>query len=163
MPRRFALAASLALTVIVAFAVASMASNAGWLKTQPGEPDEVAVAEAASQPANFPERSAIEPMVITEYVFEDVPIVLPSRQTVEAPAPAPPANVLAVETPAPSGGQVIAESTTQQQVSSRGDDDGQAGWHEEDDDDDRRHGGDDDDDWEDGNHDDDHGEHEDDD
>jgi len=75
MSRRIALAFSLALTVVVAFAVASFATQAGWLQAQ--QDPEFANAENNSaqptQPTNF---TLQEPVVITEYVYQDIPVVV---------------------------------------------------------------------------------------
>lgn len=75
MSRRIALAFSLALTVVVAFAVASFSTQAGWLQAQ--QDPEFANAENNSaqptQPTNF---TLQEPVVITEYVYQDIPVVV---------------------------------------------------------------------------------------
>ena len=86
MSRRIALACSFALTLVVSFAVASLASQAGWLGAQ-SEPTE------ATQEASLPESAPpsppaapaeqLEPIVITEYVYEDVQVIVPSREEAE--------------------------------------------------------------------------------
>ena len=75
MPRRIALALSFALTVVVAFAVASFASRAGWLQAEPDT--ELANAQDTSPAPQLPPESGLqEPIVITEYVYQDIPVVI---------------------------------------------------------------------------------------
>jgi hypothetical protein len=77
MSRRIAIAFSLALTVVVTLAVASLASQAGWLQAQSDLEEETAVVEEAPRPAAPRE---LDPIVITKYVYEDVPVVVPASQ-----------------------------------------------------------------------------------
>jgi hypothetical protein len=112
MSRRVALAFSFSMTVVVAFAVASLASQAGWLQAGPGEAEVAAVEEipaeavmaAPSQPA------ALEPLVITEYVYQDVPVVVPNSQQ----APTAPPAATAVPQPAQPTAQVEASGDFEQ-------------------------------------------------
>jgi hypothetical protein len=75
MSRRIALAFSLALTVVVAFAVASFASQAGWLQAQ-SKPEVASAENSSPQPPQPTDFGWQEPVVITEYVYQDVPVVV---------------------------------------------------------------------------------------
>jgi type IV secretory pathway VirB10-like protein len=115
MSRRIALALSFSMTVVVAFAIASFASQAGWLQARPDEPEAAAV-EAAPAP---PDSETLEPLVITDYVYQDVPVVVPSSQQASTPPPAatappqptqPPAQTVA---PASAAAQPTSEPPSQ--------------------------------------------------
>ena len=98
MSRRIALALSFSLTVVMTFALASFASQAGWLEAKSDANEETAVVEEVLEPAAPPESNVQqEPVVITEYVYMDVPASTPPAQVATAapPAPAPqPAAIL---------------------------------------------------------------------
>ena len=96
MSRRIALALSFSLTVVMTFALASFASQAGWLEAKSDANEETAVAEQVSEPAPPPESNVQqEPVVITEYVYMDVPASTPPAQVATAAPPAPqPAAIL---------------------------------------------------------------------
>jgi hypothetical protein len=98
MSRRIALALSFSMTVVVAFAIASFASQAGWLQARPDEPEAAAV-EAAPAP---PDSETLEPLVITDYVYQDVPVVVPSSQQASTPPPAATAPPQPTQAPAPT-------------------------------------------------------------
>jgi hypothetical protein len=113
MSRRIALAFSLALTVVVAFAVASFATQAGWLQAQ-SDP-EVANAENSSpQPLQPTDFTLQEPVVITEYVYEDVPVIVSraSESEPNAAVTSDPPPVLVNTQDASSGGSDSAESVS---------------------------------------------------
>jgi hypothetical protein len=104
MPRRIALAASLALTVIVGFAVLALGWYGGLVGGGPA-PDEalaedtLAVAEPTVPEPPPPPPPAAEPVVITEYVYVDG-----EPMTITVPAPARAA--VPVTAPPPTGGPV---------------------------------------------------------
>jgi hypothetical protein len=75
MSRRIALAFSLALTVVVSFAVASFATQAGWLQAQ-SDPEVANADNSSPQPVQPTDFMLQEPVVITEYVYEDIPVVV---------------------------------------------------------------------------------------
>jgi hypothetical protein len=75
MPRRIALALSFALTIVVAFAVASFASRAGWLQAEP-DPQLANAQDTSPAPQLPPDSGLQEPIVITEYVYQDIPVVI---------------------------------------------------------------------------------------
>jgi hypothetical protein len=93
MPRRIALALSFALTIVVAFAVASFASRAGWLQAEPDT--ELANAQDTSPAPQLPPDSGLQqPLVVTEYVYQDIPVVVSRAQegtnaSAVAPEPTP--------------------------------------------------------------------------
>jgi len=122
MPRRIALALSFTLTVMIAFAVASFASQAGWLQAQ-SDNTEAAAAEEPAQPSLPPDFGLQDPLVITEYVYQDIPVVVSRSQeappSVEAtPEPTPvvvPAQVVSssVSTSSDSGNAAVSQANQQ--------------------------------------------------
>lgn len=87
MSRRAALALSFTLTVVVAFAVASFASQAGWLQAQ-SDNTEAATVEDTIQPQPV-DYGWQEPLVITEYVYQDIPVVVTRGEASAPPEPTP--------------------------------------------------------------------------
>jgi hypothetical protein len=145
MSRRIALACSLALTVVVAFAVASLASQSGWLQAQSGPALEASALEAAAQPAGAAGPGSLAPIVITEYVYQDIPVIVPAGWQAVSPSASP--QVVDPQATVPAGAV----------TGNAGDQQGQpvlqpTSWRDDDDDDDfdddrhRRSSGDDDDD-----------------
>jgi hypothetical protein len=105
LPRRFALPLSLTLTVFIAFAVASFASKAGWLQAQSDNTD-VASADAPVEPSPTADLSTPEPLIVTDYVYQDIPVYV----TREA-APAPTATAAPQPTPFVVQAHVVSSST----------------------------------------------------
>lgn len=111
MSRRIALALSFSMTIVVAFAVATLASQAGWLQAKPDEP--VAAVEASAPLEGALDPTTIQPVVITDYVYQDIPVIVPSSQQAVAPTPAPTAVPQPTSPPAPQV-QVIAPAPNDQ-------------------------------------------------
>jgi hypothetical protein len=93
LPRRFALPLSLTLTVFIAFAVASFASKAGWLQAQSDNSDVVS-AEAPAEPSPTADLSTPESLIVTDYVYQDIPVYVtreaaPAATKTAAPEPTP--------------------------------------------------------------------------
>ena len=96
MSRRIALAVSFALTVVVTFAVASFASQAHWLEAK-SDQTETAVATQAPEETSGQEEAVAkqEPVIVTEYVYVDVPVerqqpAAPAATASPSPQPSPP-------------------------------------------------------------------------
>lgn len=100
MSRRPALAVSFALTLLVAFAVASLASQAHWLEAKSDQADDAVAMQAPEDTSSQDEAVSQEPVIITEYQYEDI--------FVERPKPAPPAAPTASPTPQPAPPQTQA-------------------------------------------------------
>lgn len=112
MQRRFALAAALAFTIVVTFAVVTLGTRARLFGADTKR--EAAQALADAQPSAAPPTAAsappAQPQVVTEYVYVDAPggarqVAAPAAQqaAAQSPAPAAPAGVptQAPPTPAP--------------------------------------------------------------
>ena len=109
MSRRIALALSFSLTVVMTFALASFASQAGWLEAKSDANEEAAVAEEVLEPAPPPESNVQqEPVVITEYVYMDVPASTPPAQVATAAPPAPTPQPASIVQPT----EIVSNGTT---------------------------------------------------
>jgi hypothetical protein len=109
MSRRIALALSFSLTVVVTFALVSLASQAGWLEAKSGDHAQVAAIEP-EPPATLEPTIQPEPRVITEYIYVDVPAVSQPAQQ----AAAPPATPTSQPTAAAQQGSGNADSAAVQ-------------------------------------------------
>lgn len=112
MSRRIALALSFSMTIVVAFAVASFASQAGWLQAKSDDP--VAAVETAAPLEGALEPTTIQPVVITDYVYQDIPIIVPNSQQAAAPPPVPATAAPQPTSPPAPAAQVIAPAPNDQ-------------------------------------------------
>lgn len=106
MSRRIALSLSFAITVVISFAVASFASQAGWLQAKAGPTE--AAEETMAEPGPSEAPGTQEPIVITEYVYQDIPVVVPQRASGADPAP----DAAAVPTLPSQRPEAVAASST---------------------------------------------------
>lgn len=102
MPRRFALAAALAMTVVVTYSLVVVGANAGLFSAK-GDQTEAAdvpayVAPAIAAPEEAPTALPTQaPVVITEYVYVDVPAPRPAGQQAPTMPPAPTATAPVIQ------------------------------------------------------------------
>lgn len=93
MTRRLALACSFALTIVVSVAVASFASQAGWLATTSQSAEADALTEVYEPTTEVIEAAVVaEPQIVTDYVYVDVPVVRKVQVVLPAPADTVAAN-----------------------------------------------------------------------
>jgi len=121
MSRRIALAVSFALTVVVTFAVASFASQAHWLEAK-SDQTETAVATQAPEETSGQEEAVAkqEPVIVTEYVYVDVPVerqqpAAPAATASPSPQPSPPQTQAGVSQSSDSSGPPASLAVTREE------------------------------------------------